>query len=345
MTTTMEQLVIQLQQELFILKAQVAARVQIASAVQARLLTTAQARKDAPSLIETNDSGCPKEFSGKEKDFQQWSKETKAFFAGVVKESEMMLWWAAEQKTEISTEFIDREFLPIVTNQERGVQNLEFILQQMHTMLTDLTSGEANDIVPNSRKKPLEAWRRLQKRYDPTTGGRKRNLLRTVVSPGRYSLLELRAGIQRWESVVSQYEKMLENKMNDEIKLAGLEALVPEELEKHLILNSNRLRTFEDARLEIVTYVEAKFGLRIRDSKPSDTGLREHSEVGAVNSLSSVEGKGSSVSRVGCLKCDGAHFQRNCNASKNAGKQASGKGNQGKSWSKSGSSIRRGGKG
>ena len=64
--------------------------------------------------------------------------------------------------------------------------------------------------------------------------------------------------------------------MDDEIKLAGLEALVQEELEKHLILNSNRLRTYEDARLEIVTYVEAKFGLKIRDSKPSDTALREH---------------------------------------------------------------------
>ena len=41
----------------------------------------------------------------------------------------------------------------------------------------------------------------------------------------------------------------------------------------------------EDARLEIVTYVEAKFGFRISDSKPSDTGSREHSDsmdVGAV---------------------------------------------------------------
>ena len=37
---------------------------------------------------------------------------------------------------------------------------------------------------------------------------------------------------------MSQYEKMLKNKMNDEMKLAGLEALVPEELEKHPILNS-----------------------------------------------------------------------------------------------------------
>ena len=69
---------------------------------------------------------------------------------------------------------------------------------------------------------------------------------------------------------------------------------VPEELEKHLILNSNRLRTFEDARLELVTYVEAKLGLRSRDSKPCDTGSRGHSDpmvVDAVNSLSSGEGK------------------------------------------------------
>ena len=105
--------------------------------------------------------------------------------------------------------------------------------------------------------------------------------------------------------------------MDDEIKLAGLEALVPEELEKHLILNSNRLRTLEDARLEIVTYVEAKFGLRIRDSKPSDTVFREHSDpmdVGTVNSLSSGTGRWSSAPRDGCFKCGAAHFQRECNA-------------------------------
>ena len=259
---------------------------EIAASIQARLLTTAQVRKDAPSLIDVNGLGRPKESSGKDEDFQQWSKKTEAFFAGLIKLSERILEWAAEQTTEISTEFIEREFLPTATNQERGVQNLEFILHQMHTMLMDLTSCEANDIVANSRKNPLEAWRRLQKTHDPTTGGRKRNLLRSLVSPGRCSLLELQAGIERWESVVSQYEKMLENKVNDEIKLAGLEALVPEELEKHLILNSNRLRTFEDARREVVTCVDALFGLNISDSKPSDTGFREHSDVGAVSSLS-----------------------------------------------------------
>ena len=78
---------------------------------------------------------------------------------------------------------------------------------------------------------------------------------------------------------MSRHEK-LKDKLGDEIKLAGLGSLVPEELEKHLIFNSNRLRTFEDARLEVVTYVDSKFGLRIRDSKPRDTGcswtLRSH---------------------------------------------------------------------
>ena len=75
----------------------------------------------------------------------------------------------------------------------------------------------------------------------------------TVLSSGTPS------GIERWESYVSRCEKKLNDTLDDEIKLAGLEALVPEELEKHPILNSNRLRTFEDARLEVVAYVEAKF--------------------------------------------------------------------------------------
>ena len=69
-----------------------------------------------------------------------------------------------------------------------------------------------------------------------------------------------------------------------------------------MILNSNRFRTFEDARLKIVTYVEAKFGLRISDSKPSDTGSRGHSEpmdVDAVNSMSSDKGKDHRIHEMG----------------------------------------------
>ena len=139
-------------------------------------------------------------------------------------------------------------------------------------------------------------------------------------------------------SPTSRYEKKMKDKLGDEIKRAGLESLVPEVLEKHLIVNSKRLRTFEDARLEVVKYVEAKFGLRVRDSKPSDTGSCRPSDpmdVDAVNSLSSGKKKRSSSPRDGCFKCGGTHFQRDCNARKNTRKQSSGKGKQSKSWSKS----------
>ena len=150
---------------------------------------------------------------------QQWSKKTEAFFAGVIQESEMMLEWSTAQAAKITTEHIDLEFLPTSTNQEGGVRNLKFVLQQMHTALRALRSHEANDTVANSRKNPLEAWRRLQKRYDPTTGGRNRTLLRTITALGRCSLLELPAGIERWESYVLRYEKKLKDKFGDEIKV------------------------------------------------------------------------------------------------------------------------------
>ena len=88
-----------------------------------------------------------------------------------------------------------------------------------------------------------------------------------------------------------------------------------------------------------MTYVEAKFGLRIRDAKPGDATSRAHfdpMDVDAVNSLSSGKGKASSSPREGCFKCGGAHHQRDCNARKGKSKQSSGKGKQsGKSWSKS----------
>ena len=88
----------------------------------------------------------------------------------------MMLEWSAE----ITQERIELEVTPTATNVEHGVPNLEFVLQQMCTALMSLTSCESNDLVANSRKTALEAWRRMQKRHDPTTGGRKPNLLRTT---------------------------------------------------------------------------------------------------------------------------------------------------------------------
>ena len=60
----------------------------------------------------------PMELTGREEDFQQLSKKREAIFSGVIKESEMILGWAAEQPTEITTTAIDLEFLPTRTRTE-----------------------------------------------------------------------------------------------------------------------------------------------------------------------------------------------------------------------------------
>ena len=86
MSITMEQVVTQLQQEVLNLRAQVTAESGLADAVRAiNNLATGQVRKDTPSLIDVKGLGRPKEFTGREEDFQQWSKKTEAFLAGVIK--------------------------------------------------------------------------------------------------------------------------------------------------------------------------------------------------------------------------------------------------------------------
>ena len=123
MSMTIGQVVTQLQQELFTLSAESG----LADAVRAiNNLATPQVRKDTPILIDVKGLGRPKEFSAREEDFQQGSNKTQAFFAGLIKESEMMLEWAAEQPTEVTTTAIDLEFLPTDTNVDRGLQNLKF---------------------------------------------------------------------------------------------------------------------------------------------------------------------------------------------------------------------------
>ena len=163
----------------------------------------------------------------------------------MVEEDGVVLCWCDQEVRDdvgVVRELIDLELLPTATNVERGVPNLEFVLQLLHAAPMGLTSYEANEsccqLAEEIRWKLGEDCRkdttRKQEQESETCFARS-------ISPGRCSLLELHAGIERWESYVSRYERKLKDTVDDEIKLAGLEAVVLEELEKHVILNSNRL--------------------------------------------------------------------------------------------------------
>ena len=76
----------------------------------------------------------------------------------------MRLEMSAEQVTEITTEEVELQFTPTVTNTERGGQPEVSVATDAHCP-HGITSYEANDIVANSRKEP---WRRLQRRSEPS---------------------------------------------------------------------------------------------------------------------------------------------------------------------------------
>ena len=82
---------------------------------------------------------------------------------------------------------IDLEFLPTDANKDRGVQYLEFVLQQMHKALTALTSYEGEWHCSQLAEESVGGVAETTEAIRSTTGGRKRNRLRTIISPGRCS--------------------------------------------------------------------------------------------------------------------------------------------------------------
>ena len=62
----------------------------------------------------------------------------------------MMLEWAAEQTTEITTTAVEDEFGDGAFEEDSRVLDPDAVCQQMHTPLMALTNFETKDIVDNS---------------------------------------------------------------------------------------------------------------------------------------------------------------------------------------------------
>ena len=103
----------------------------------------------------------------------------------------------------------------------------------MHTLLIHITDGESFDIVNATEDwNGLEGWRKLSRRWDPATAGRKRNLPRQIFNPGRCKLSELQGSLERHELLVQRYERTRDaqgnhNKVQDDLRLAALWSMVP----------------------------------------------------------------------------------------------------------------------
>ena len=180
-----------------------------------------------------------------------------------------------------------------------GVSGLLDIGDQLFRLLSSLTHGETEDLVIGCSH-GFEAWRRIHRRWDPLTAGRKRNILRAILNPERVKWWEnVRAAIEQLEDLFRRYENRKneageQERLSEDIKATSLELLVPSDIERHLLLNKGRLTTY--AKTDLV--IESSLGSKAPISRPgaasSDSGpapMDVGSLTKVINSL--VKGKGS----------------------------------------------------
>ena len=150
-----------------------------------------------------------------------------------------VLEWAINSRGDMKYEDLMKDFGEDA-RYERGVtgpiDGIDGKDDKLFTLLRDLTDGESLSIVDGKcHGFGLKAWQELHLKWDPTTGGRKRRLLETLISPGRARLEELPMAIQRWKFLKKWYENKWDfygrkHDIPEDIARASLMKLVPEGL-------------------------------------------------------------------------------------------------------------------
>ena len=151
------------------------------------------------------------------------------------------------------------------------IEDVEEISGQLYAILQTLCEKEAFQVVRSAGKSQgLEAWRKLNRRFDPSTGGRRGAMLRAILSPQKCTKLDhLWAAVETWEENVRQYEQRRRSdgtrqQLDSEIKVSILEQLCPVEIERHLQLNRSRYSDYADVRAELVMFLETRLGHRLK---------------------------------------------------------------------------------
>ena len=156
-------------------------------------------------------------------------------------------------------------------------------------VLSVLTKGENFDIVMSARgDHGFESWRKLHGRWNPYTVGRARNLLREILSPTQKKLPELMCAIEKMENLVRRYFSRRDAQRNalnlaEDIRMSSLEALLPDDLEKHVQLNRAKLTLYGVLRGKIKTYCECRghAARTVRQKGPSHHGEDDPMYIGA----------------------------------------------------------------
>lgn len=234
---------------------------------------------------------------------------------------EDVLAWAEEEDQPIGTTEVEAAWGEVAPTHEH-IEDVVAKSTQLYAVLQTLCEGEAFTIVRSAGKhNGLDAWRRLVRRFDPSTGGRRRTLLRHLLNPAKCTKIEeLSRRIEQWEEQLRLYQNRkrsdgTRHELDEEIRLSVLEHLCPVELERHLQMNRSRYKNYQEMRAEVSLYLETRSGAKL---KAGDAG-RPATDPDAMDIGTFGKGKGGN-------KSGDKGKGKGKDASKSRGKNGKGKG-------------------
>ena len=230
-------------------------------------LTNALKSREQVRLVDNRGLGKPDRFDGDLEKFLPWRIKTTSYLCSIRKELREVLQWSEEKESPIKDSDVAATYGPSADPIDQ-IANIEELRRELFDVLLMVTEREPFDLVLNSSC-GFEAWRKLSRRFDPTTGGRKRALLNAILTPNRSKIEDLPQALEKLLDSIRLYERRRDStgartEISDDIKISVIERLVPVELEKHLVLNRDRYTTFTDMLNEIQSYVEHQTGSKIK---------------------------------------------------------------------------------
>ena len=161
-------------------------------------------------------------FSGREEHFYVLTKKVENHVSGVFPNVRGASTFAAESQDVVTAATVAIDVL------ELGVETSLEIDGELLVLLSALTEGESFDsFMSAGGDHGFESWRKLHGRWNPCTAGRARSLLREILSMRRYC--------SRRDAQGNAHN------LAEDIRMRSLEALLPDDLEKHVQLNRARL--------------------------------------------------------------------------------------------------------
>jgi hypothetical protein len=310
------------------------------------------------ALVDTRGIGQPPKLRdppGDNGEFVVWCRKMENYAAAVFEDARTILPWCAEQTETVTVAGLVIEFEDV---EEAKVRELN---SQLFTALMSLTEGESFTLVTGSGSgEGLNAWRRLHKRWDPSTAGRAGGLLREILTPpdGRAKIADLQATIETLEDKMRRYcsrkdQNGARHTLGDDIRRAALEAVLPQDVEKHIQLNRARLSTYDAMRDEVMSYAEAR-GVSV-DRKSTKTKNPDDMDIGSYQKGKKGKGKGKGDGKKGgkgsadkstivCWECGKkGHYGRDCYAKTKKGDAGTAAGTKTNSSKGKGSKSKAGG--